>query len=247
LKILGETMKILGLVTVSLFTAALSCTAQTITVNKENRTIAVTSTDEAEVTADVAAVTVGFTTYGTDQNQTYADATRISNAIITALHDAGIKQDAIQSTQQSLTAIDDDDKLRYSKGIRFKFYQAWVVTVPAESAADILHVAITAGANNSGGIQWKLKSEDALEEAAADKALAHAQKIAERYAAGLKNKLGALIYASNQEPPRGFFGGRLLNTESASLSSSKINLKPLAIVPEKISKSITVYAVFAIE
>jgi hypothetical protein len=39
----------------------------------------------------------------------------------------------------------------------------------------------------------------------------------------------------------------MLNTQSASVSSSKINLKPLAIAPEKISRSATVYAVFAIE
>ena len=240
-------MKIVNFVTLALCVVAFSCNAQSITVNKENRTIAVTATDEAEVTADLAAVTVGFITYGVDQNQTYADATRTSNAIIAALHDAGVKQDAIQSAQQSLTSIDDDDKLRYSKGIRFRFSQSWVVTGPASSDADILHVAITAGANNSGAIEWKLSSDEALETAAADKALAHAQKIAERYAGGLKNKLGALVYASNQEPPRGFFGGRSLNTQSASLSSSKINLKPLAIVPDKISKSITVYAVFAIE
>ena len=226
-------MKSLVLAVVILSTATLNSVAQSITVNKENRTIAVTSTDEAEVTADVAAVTVGFTVYGTDQNQTYTDATGISNAIITALHNAGIKQDAIQSTQQSLTSIDDDDKVRYSKGIRFRFSQAWTVTGPASSAADILQVTITAGANNSGGIEWKLSNEEELEAAAAQKALAHAQKIAERYAAGLKSKLGALVYASNQEPVRGFFG-RSLNTQSGSLSSSKINLKPLAIVPEKI-------------
>jgi hypothetical protein len=38
-----------------------------------------------------------------------------------------------------------------------------------------------------------------------------------------------------------------LNTESASLRASKPNLKPLAISPEKIQKTATVYAVFAIE
>src|SRR5437879_5638367 len=152
-------MKLIHCVCLGVCATALSSVAQTITVNKENRTIAVTTTYEAEVVADVAAVTVGFTLFGVDQNQTYADATRTSNAIITALHDAGIKQDAIQSTQQSLTAIDDDDKARYAKGIRFRFSQAWVVTGPASSAADILHVAITTGANNSGEINWKLSNE----------------------------------------------------------------------------------------
>ena len=156
--------------------------AQNIQVNKDNRTIAVTSTDEAEQIADLAAVTVGFTLYGADENQTYADATRTSNAIITALHEAGIRQDVIQSTQQSLTAIDDDDKVRYGKGIRFRFSQASQVTGPAKSVADVLHTAITAGANDSGGIQWKLANDDSLEAEAAQKALSHAQQIAERYA-----------------------------------------------------------------
>jgi hypothetical protein len=38
-----------------------------------------------------------------------------------------------------------------------------------------------------------------------------------------------------------------LNTASYSLAGVKPNLKPLAISPEKIQKSATVYAVFAIE
>jgi uncharacterized protein len=240
-------LKVRYLFILTLCGTTLHSIAQTITVNKENRTIAVTATDEAQVVADIAAITVGFTTYGVDQNQTYADATRTSNAIIDTLHKAGIKQDAIESAQQSLTAIDDDDKPRYAKGIRFRFSQSWTVTVPATSAADTLHTAITAGANDSGNIVWKLDNDEALEGVAADKALAHAQKIAERYARGLKSKLGALVYASNQTPPRGLFGFGGLATESASLSASKVNLKPLAIAPEKISKSATVYAVFAIE
>jgi len=239
-------LKISRFLAVVICTATLNLGAQTITINKDNRTIAVTATDEAQVVADVATVTVGFTSYGADQNQTYADATRTSNAIVSALRDAGIKADAIESAAQSLTAIDDDDKLRYTKGIRFRFSQSWHVTVPANLAADALHTAITAGANDSGGIEWKLDNDETVEAAAADKALAHAQRIAERYVKGLKSALGPLVYVSNQVPPRGFFGGTF-NTQSASLSSSKMNLKPLAIAPEKISKSATVYAVFAIE
>jgi hypothetical protein len=66
-------------------------------------------------------------------------------------------------------------------------------------------------------------------------------------------KLGTLVYASNQTPPRGILaalglgGGGLLNTESASLAGVRKNLAPLAISPERITKSATVYAVFAIE
>ena len=218
----------------------------TIQVNRDNRTIAITTSDQAEASADVAVVTVGFTAYGADQDSTYADGSRISNAIMKSLTDNGVKADSIESASQNLNAIEDSDKPRYAKGLRFAFSQSWRVTVAAKDAATILHFAITSGANDSGGIQWKLANDDALEAEAAQKALAHAQQIAARMAKGLNAKLGPLVYASNQTPPRTFFPG-VLNTENASLSSARINLKPLAISPEKIEKSATVYAVFAIE
>ena len=221
--------------------------AQTIQVNRDNRTIAVTVTDEAEMEADIAVVSIGFEVFGNDQTQTYADGTRISNAVMDALRASGIKGDAIQSRSQSLAAINDDDKVRYAKGIRFHFSQGWSVTVPASDAAATIHAGVLAGANESGDIQWKLKNDEALESAAADKALTHAHQLADKLARGLGSKLGSLVYASNQAPARGFFGASL-NTESASVSVlRKTNLKPLAIAPDKLSRSATVYAVFAIE
>jgi len=221
-------------------------TAQTIQVNKENKTIAITATDSAETEADVAEVSIGFSTYGPDQDQTYAEASRISNQIVKSLADSGVKPDQIQSSQQSLTSIDIDDKPRYAKGLRFAFTQSWKVTVKAGSAADVLHLAITNGANSSGGIDWKLSDDNALAAQAAEKALLHAREIAERMAQGLHAKLGPLVYASNEMPQREFFGARP-NPMSSSIGRSKVNLKPLAILPDKVSRSATVYAVFAIE
>jgi len=237
------------LLTLSL--AVLPLSAQQIQISKDNKTISITTSGDAAAVADLAIVTVGFENYGKDQNVTYADATRISNTIIDALTAAGIRKDAIQSENQNLSAIEpssDDDKVRYSQGIRFKFSQNWHATVPADQAANVLHIAITSGANNSGGIDWQLKDDDALQSQAAAKALEHARGIAEHMAQGLGVHLGALIYASNQAPPRGIFAlNGIINTESASLSYQRVNLKPLAISPTRITRSATVYAVFAIE
>jgi uncharacterized protein YggE len=221
---------------------------QTIQVNKENRTVAVTVTDEAEALADVAVVSIGFHIYGTDQTQTYAEGTRVSNAVMDAVRSAGIKPEAIVSRNQNLSEIDDNDKARYAKGIRFEFSQGWAVTVPAASAAETIHAAVLAGANDSGGIEWRLKNSDALEDAAAEKALGHARELAGKMVRGLGGKLGPLVYASNQAPGR-MFGGVQLQTESASamISARKVNLKPLAISPDRMSRSATVYAVFAVE
>jgi uncharacterized protein YggE len=246
-------MKML-LIAALLGASVLPIAGQQIQISKENKTIAITTSDEASALADTAVVTIGFTSYGKDQDATYADATRISNTIFGALTKAGVEKSAIQSSGQSIGPLrqnDDNDKARFAQGIRFQFSQTWHVTVAADQASNVLHVAITTGANESGDIQWMLKKDDALEAEAAAKALEHARQIADQMAKGLGAKLGALVYASNQTPPRGLaalmaMNGAVLQTESA-MAAKTINLKPLAISPERITKSATVYAVFSIE
>jgi uncharacterized protein len=237
----------------SLLIVATGCSQQ-IQINKENKTIAITTSDQAEALADTAVLTVGFHIFGKDQDGTYVEASRNSNAIMSALTSSGVPKDAIESAEQSLNPLeqnDDADKARFAQGIRFEFAQSWHVTVPADAAAAVLHAAITSGANDSGGIQWELRKDDSLEAEAAKKALEHARQIAMQMASGLGVKLGTLVYASNQTPPRGILAalglGGTVNTESASLGVAKRNLAPLAISPERITKSATVYAVFAIE
>lgn len=234
------------MIPVTLFATTLLAAAQTIQVSKDNRTIAITATDEVEATADRAAVSIGFTTYGADQAQTYADASKISNAIMKAVRGYGVKADMIESREQNLTPIDDNDKVRYDKGIRFVASQSWTVTVLAKNAAETLHLAITAGANNSGGIDWQLMDDQALESEAATKALMHAQQIAEGMAKGLKVTLGPLVYASNQAASRQvlmkadrFSGGGLEQVNE--------EVKPLSLSPAKITDSATVYAVFSLQ
>ncbi len=238
-----------------LLATSLAAPAQQIQISQQNKTIAISTSDDASALADTAVVTVGFSTWGKDQVSTYAEASKTSNAIFSALAAAGVPKEAITSTEQRLSPIQpnsDEDKTRYAQGLRFSFFQSWQVTVPASQAASALHVAIASGANNSGDIQWELKHDDTLQAEAARKALQHAREIASQMAAGLGAKLGPLVYASNQTPPRGIFanmgfGNVTLNTESASLAEKVKNLAPLAITPERITKSATVYAVFAIE
>jgi hypothetical protein len=233
----------------------ITTSAQTIQINKENKTIAITTSDQAEALADTAVLTVGFHIYGKDQDGTYAEASRTSNAIMSALTSAGVAKEAIESASQSLSPLEqnnDADKARFAQGIRFEFSQSWRVTLPASDVASVLHLAITSGANDSGDIQWQLRKDDALEAEAAKKALEHARQIAAQMAEGLGVKLGTLVYASNQAPPRGILAalglGGAISTDNAEMAMSvKRNLAPLAISPERITRSATVYAVFAIE
>ena len=223
--------------------------AQQISVNKENRTIAVTATDSASAPADVASISVGYRLYAPDSQTAYANGSKTSNAIIKALLDAGIDKKSIESDEQQLeeTTFNENDKEARAPR-RFTLSQSWTVKVSAESAARVLGVAIGAGANTSGHIDWSLADDNALEGKAAAKALERASAVAANMAKGLGAKLGPLVYASNQVPNR--FGG-MLNTESATLSR-KLDLPPpppdpLAITGKVIEESATVYAVFSIE
>jgi uncharacterized protein YggE len=228
---------------------AATAAAQTIQVNKDNRTIAITATASVTAMADVATVHIGFITYGPDNDAAYAAGSSLSNAIIKSLIAAGVPGDAIESENQNVSPVQDyqNDKLTPAEKAQRKFQvtQSWNVRANATDAAKILDLAVKAGANQSGQIEWSLKDENAPQAEAAGKALQRARTVAGEMARGLDTKLGNLIYASNEtqaEPVRPLMKNMVMNGAMAAPATP-----PLAINPRRIEKSATVYAVFAIE
>jgi uncharacterized protein YggE len=226
---------------------ALSVNAQTIQVNKENRTIAITATDKVTALADIATVHIGFIAYGPDSNAAYANGSRTSNAIVKTLTAAGVPNDTIQSENQSLAPVQNYqvDKLTEAQKAQrqFQVTQSWTIRTAAKDAAKVLDTAVKAGANQSGQIEWSFKDENAPEAEAAAKALKRARAQAEQMATSLSAKLGSLLYASNevQSTPRPYMRAMA----AAPMAMDKV--EPLAINPREVEKSATVYAVFAIE
>lgn len=225
--------------------------AQTIQVDKNNRTIAVTTSDTATELADVATVTVGFEIYAPDAQTAYSQGSQLSNAIMQAVKKAGVPEKEIESREQQLTHTEfpEDGKTPPEERAKkqFTLSQSWTVRVPAKDAAAVLHAAIEAGANESGAISWDLADRGALQAKAAAKALVHARQIASQMAEGLGAKLGTLIYASNQAPLTPI---RRVMAESGEYGMAKTAPPPpppLAIVPQDVEETATVYAVFAIE
>lgn len=209
-----------------------------LTISGANRTLAVTAHDQVSVEAEVAVLHVGFDTQPMDAKAAYAEGARTSNAILGAIKAAGIEESAIRSETQYLTR---DWKQQH----KFKLTQRWTVRVPAARAAEILDVAVTAGATNSGEMEWTVKDERALETEALDKAAARARLNAETLAKGMGVKLGAVIYTSNEVS-----GGAVLRVRPmmmTAMAKTADQAEPLAIEPQKVSREATVYAVFAIE
>ena len=226
--------------------AAVNVSAQTIQVSKENRTISVTATDKVTAMADTATVHVGFIVYGPTSDAAYANGSRTSNAIVKALRDAGVPSDAIESENQSVAPVQNYqvEKLTDAEKAQRKFQvtQSWTVRTQANDAAKVLDLAVKAGANQSGQIDWSFKDENAPETQAAAKALQRARTQAEQMAQSLNAKLGALLYASNEVQ-----ASPIRPVMMRAMVAQKADNQPLAINPRQIEKSATVTAIFAIE
>jgi len=239
----------LALATVLAASAPAPANSQTVQVNSANRTIAITATDKVIVLADTATVHIGYIAYGPDSDAAYANGSRLSNAIVKALTTAGVPSDAIESENQNVAPVQEYqiDKLTPAEKAQRKFQvtQSWTVRTNASDAAKILDLAVKAGANQSGQIDWSLKDENAPQAEAAAKALQRARTVAGEMAKGLNVKLGPLLFASNEtqaEPIRPMMKDRFSGGGLAQAATP-----PLAINPRQIEKTATVYAVFAIE
>lgn len=206
-------------------------------VDSSNRTLTVTATDSVSVEPDLAVLHIGFVTQPGDPKSAYADGSRASNAIIAALKQAGVSETAIRSESQYLDR-DWNTKLR-----KYTLHQDWTVKVAPERAAEILDIAVGAGATSSGQIEWTVKDEKALEAQALDKAASRARANADVLAKGMGVRLGALVYVSNQMSAPSFPRPMPMMAMKAAQAAPE----PLAIEPHQVSREATVYAVFAID
>jgi uncharacterized protein YggE len=230
--------------------------AQTIQINRENKTIAISTTDEAMSVADIAAISIGFEVYESDSDATYAAGARLSRAIVEALRKAGIDDKSIESKSQTLSLsnrINDKETPVERAKKQFRFEQSWEVSTAPQNAAGIIRLAIAAGANQSGQIDWRLSDRKALQAQAAANALVKARGVASQMADGLHVKLGALIYASNETPDTRIYfhsSQQLGHGYGGGIGGGMMNMPlppPLEIRPQTIREEATVYAVFAIE
>jgi uncharacterized protein YggE len=233
-----------------LVAAVLPACAQQIIVNKDNRTIAVTTSADATADADTVVVQVGFQVYGPDQDSAYAAGSKASNAIADALKGAGVPADAIQSDTQSISPVQEYGNNNWTpeeKAERkFQVQQSWSVKTAAANGAKVLDVAVKAGGNQSGQMTWSVADQDALQAKAAKLALDRARGIAQQMAAGLNATLGPLVYASNEAPAREIpLQGRAMMAMAQAPMAKAV--EPLSVSPRKVSASATVYAVFSIQ
>jgi uncharacterized protein YggE len=207
-------------------------------IEPTNPTLTVSAEGRVTVDPDVAILHIGFQTQPTDVKSAYAGGAKISNDIINALKQAGIPETSIRSEWQRLDSAS-------GKPHKFTLVQQWTVKTPPERAAEILDIAVAAGATDSGQIDWTVQDERALEDQALDQAAARARADAAVLAKGMGVHLGALIYVTNQISEQRFVAAYANNGAPGGAFAAPP--MTLAIEPRKVSREAAVYAVFAIE
>jgi hypothetical protein len=207
-------------------------------IEPTNRTLTVSAEGRVTVDPDVAILHIGFQTQPTDAKSAYAGGAKISNDIINALKQAGIPETSIRSEWQRLDSAS-------GKPHKFTLVQQWTVKTPPERAAEILDIAVAAGATDSGQIDWTVQDERALEDQALDQAAARARADAAVLAKGMGVHLGALVYVTNQISEQRFVAAYANNGAPGGAFAAPP--MTLAIEPRKVSWEAAVYAVFAIE
>jgi uncharacterized protein YggE len=223
---------------------------QQIQVSKDNRTVAITATATAKAEADSARVHIGFVSYAPSAAQAYAQASATSRAIVDSLTKAGFPKAAIESQTQGIAETERYEMQFFTPEERqqdkLTVQQTWLVQTTAKDAPAVLNLAVNAGANKSGEIDWTVADENALEADAAGNALSHARQIANEIAKGLGTPLGALMYASNEAPSAAV---PLVRATAGVVGGivGGVGTVPLAIRPQQVTRSATVYAVFALQ
>ena len=232
-----QVMATIALLAGSAAAAAQQTSQVQLKIEPTNRTLTVSAEDQVSVDSDLAILHVGFQTQPTDAKAAYAEGAQTSNAIVAALKQAGILETAIHSEWQRLDSA-------YGKPHKFTLSQQWTVKVAPERAAEILDVAVTAGARDSGQIDWTVENLQALQDKALESAAARALAQAAVLARGMGVKLGTLVYVSNQVSAP-VFPMRAYAMSAAPMAGAQP--QALAIEPRKVTSSANVYAVFAIE
>jgi uncharacterized protein len=228
-----------------------TASAQQVQVNRENRTILVSAMGKASAGADAATLHIGYQIYGPDSATAYARGSKNSNEISSALIQAGVPKDAIESETQSIAEVQPFELNHLPEAERadraFRLQQSWTVKTSAKDASRVLDIAVKAGANASGQIDWSMADPDALHAKAVEDAMARARKNAEAIAAGMTVKLGSLIYAGNEQPSGTVRLEQFAKLQSAPNAMETVQIAPLAVNARKIEDTAIIYAVYAME
>jgi len=221
-----------------------SSAAQSSRIVSDKKTIEIRATDKISSPAEVATVKIGFQNVAPSKEAVYEENVRMANKIVQALRTAGTPAEGIETEAIRLEREDTAQGVKPAS-TRFSADQEWRIRVKASEAQKIVDIAVLAGANQVGGVDWNVSNPEALESKAYAAALARAKRIAEQTASLAGVKLGEILSISNSVSPFSQLY-RQLNTESSMIGVSPTTVTSLKLFPEEVAREASVTVVYAI-
>lgn len=165
--------------------------------------ITVNGSGEVRAAPDEAVVSLGVLAQTPQASDAQREASRIARAILDAIAALGVPEEAIQTSQLTLTPVYEQPRYDQREPIpaepRIVAYQASnVVTVRLDDLAKIgpvIDAGIEAGANQLQGVGFDLRDDRAAREEALRQAVAEARSKAAAIAAALGVELGPVLEA----------------------------------------------------
>jgi uncharacterized protein YggE len=237
-------MRILVVPFLIFFVFPVPSAAQSGRIASDKKTIEIRATDRVSSQAEVATVRVGFQNVAPTKDAVYDENVRSANKIVQALRAAGTPAEAIETDSIKLEREDTAQGITPTS-TRYSAEQDWRIRVKASEAQKIVDVAVSAGANQVGGVEWNVSDPEALEAKAYGAALTRAKRIAEQTAAQAGVKLGEILSISNSVSPFAQVY-RGVNTMSAMIGVSPSTVTSLKLFPEDVVREASVTVVYAI-
>jgi len=158
------------------------------------RTINVTGTGKVTLTPDIAYVSIGVHTEGTDAAEAVAANTSQSQKVVDALKTFKIDPKDIQTTNFSIYPQQQYDNEGKLQGINYVVDNTVYVTLrDIDQLGELLDAVVKAGSNSINSIQFDVADREAALSEARQLAVENAQKQAEELASAAGVTLGQVL------------------------------------------------------
>src|SRR5437588_7334637 len=120
--------------------------AQSIEVNRTNKTIAVMADASVYADAEIAVIKIACHSFAPTKDAAYAETLRLAEAVATELQKAGIPPAAIESSDVTLDRVDPENNWtpEMKRERQYKAHQGWTIRVAAAGAQNIIDLAVAA-------------------------------------------------------------------------------------------------------
>jgi uncharacterized protein YggE len=207
----NKTYILAGILLMGVLLSACGTAAAAQESENSQRTLTVNGTGRADLTPDIAYISVGVHTEGPDAAQAVTENNVTSQKVAEALEDFGIEPEDIRTTNFSIfpqQQYDQDGKLT---GVIYMVDNTVFVTLrDLDQIGEVLDAVVEAGANNINSIQFDVEDKSEVLSEARDDAVEDAQSQADELAKAAGVSLGPVqnISTFSSAVPFPIIGGK---------------------------------------